>query len=174
MKVTWYVLGAGVALLLAGCATLSEDACRGGDWERIGFVDGSDGYDRTRLAAHAKACRDYGISPDVAAWEAGRQQGLLVYCRTGRAYDEGADGRRLRDVCPVEDLAALELANERGLSWYRIGRDIDRAERRISEINALLAKLPADDPARAALTAERVALRLEILTLRAERMHYRG
>ena len=34
--------------LLASCATLSEEACRQGDWRGIGYVDGTEGRLETR------------------------------------------------------------------------------------------------------------------------------
>ncbi|MEP2138115.1 MAG: hypothetical protein ABJI41_01310, partial [Erythrobacter sp.] len=76
-------------------------------------------------------------------------------------------------VCPVEGLAQLERANARGLRWYRIGQEISEVQSDIRSINSELASLPADDPSRAALFGERASLRLDILTLRAQRGRYR-
>jgi hypothetical protein len=160
-------------LALAACATLSEDQCRQGDWQAIGQADGANGRTPDYLAKHAKACADFGIVPDAALWEKGRRQGLPLYCRPARAWDEGADGRRLSPVCPPEELAELQRANRDGLIYHRIGEDIAEAEREIGRITAELASLPADDPSRSALFAERASLRLEIVTLRAERALYR-
>ena len=159
--------------LLAACATLSEDECRAGNWYDIGREDGADGRRSDFIIQHAKACNKIGIAPVRAEWEQGRQEGLLIYCRPRRAYEEGTRGRRLSPVCPVEDLAELERANKRGLIWYRIGQDISQAKSDIRQINAQLASLAADDPSRASLIGERASLRLEIITLRAERNLYR-
>lgn len=160
-------------LTLAACATLTEDQCHAADWEAIGRADGANGRLPDWIEKHARACNQYGIAPVRAEWEKGRQQGLPLYCRPARAWEEGADGRRLSPVCPAEDLKTLERANSRGLTFYRIGQDIKEAERQISRINAELATLSRDDPYRSALTAERASLRLEIAMLRAERSLYR-
>ena len=160
-------------LLLAACATLSEDQCRAGDWRAIGLNDGSNGRDSDFILQHAKACNKIGIAPVRADWEAGRQEGLTLYCRPRRAYEEGAKGRSLKSVCPIENLARLERANARGLSWHRIGRDISEAQNEIGRINSALSALGPDDPSRSALIADRSSLRLEIITLRAERGLYR-
>ncbi|QMU59678.1 MAG: DUF2799 domain-containing protein [Boseongicola sp.] len=174
MKVTSAILaGTFAAISLAACATLDDDTCRAGDWEQIGFKDGVNGRGPAFIRQHAKACNDIGIAPVRSLWESGRQDGLKLYCTPDNAYDEGADGRHLRDVCPVEGVDVLEYQNDRGLTWYRIGRDIRQAEARIREINAELKKLPSDDPARIILTGERMALRLDILHLRARRHHFR-
>lgn len=159
--------------VLAACATLSEDQCRGGDWRAIGQVDGADGRTSDHIVRHARACNKIGIAPVRADWEKGRQEGLPLYCRPRRAYDEGTRGRTLSPVCPLEDLARLERSNKRGLNWHRIGQDISEAQNEIGRINSYISGLAADDPSRASLISERASLRLEILTLRAERNHYR-
>ena len=160
-------------LVLAACATLSEDQCRAGDWRAIGQADGADGRTSDHILRHARACNKIGIAPVRADWEKGRQEGLPLYCRPRRAYDEGARGHTLSPVCPIEDVARLERANKRGLIWHRIGRDISEAQNEIRRINSHLSGLAADDSSRASLISERASLRLEILTLRAERLHYR-
>lgn len=159
--------------LLSACATLSEDECRSGNWRDIGVADGADGREPDHLARHAKACADYGIAPDAAAWEEGRKAGLPLYCRPERAWREGADGRRLTSVCAGPGLRELERANQRGLTYHRIGQDIGEAERQISRINSLFGNPALAPEDRSALLAERASLRLEIASLRAERLIYR-
>lgn len=160
-------------LLLAACGTLSEDQCRAGDWYAIGQIDGSNGRTSDYILKHARACNKIGIAPVRADWEAGRQDGLPLYCRPRRAYDEGARGRRLSPVCPIEGLGRLERANNRGLIWHRIGQDISETQREIREINAQIANLEPDDPERFHLISLRSSLRLDLVTLRAERNLYR-
>lgn len=160
-------------LALAACATLSEDQCRAGDWQAIGQNDGSNGRKPEFILQHAKACNKIGIAPVRADWEKGRQDGLKLYCRPRRAYKEGTRGKHLSPVCPSQDLARLERANERGLTYHRLGRDITEAQNEIRRINAALSTLAADDPSRSALISERSILRLEILTLRAQRGQFR-
>ena len=166
------MMAAGALLGLAACATLSEDACRQGDWSGIGFRDGSNGRAPDFIEQHAKACSKFGVAINQSKWEAGRQQGLKTYCTRSNAYREGTHGRRLRSVCPADLQGSLEVANERGLIWHDIGRDIADAEREIRDINSLLASLPADDPARAGLISQRSFLRLRILQLRTRRIRY--
>ncbi len=164
----------GAALLaLAACATLSEDDCREGNWTDIGVRDGANGRSPEFLDQHREACAKFGIAVNPSEWEAGRQQGLKSYCTRSNVYREGAKGRRLRPVCPAEAQDALELANDRGLTWYRIGQDIADLERDIRDINRELSSLPADSPARASLISQRSFLRLRILNLRARRALFR-
>ena len=168
-----YLLPLLAPFLLAACATLSEDQCRAGDWRAIGQSDGADGRTADFITQHAKACNKIGIAPVRATWEKGRQEGLKLYCRPRNAYEVGAKGKHLSDVCPAEGLAQLERANARGLTWHRIGQDITEAQNDIRAINSELASLAADDPSRSALISERSFLRLDILTLRAQRNQFR-
>lgn len=168
-----YILLLAPLLLLAACATLSEDQCRAGNWYDIGLKDGANGRQASFLTQHAKACRDYGITPSAADWERGRQDGLPQYCTPSRAFDEGKRGKHLSPVCPANQLARLERANERGLAYNRITQEIGEIEREISAINAELARLEPGDPARGALASERSFLRLELLSLRTERARFR-
>lgn len=158
---------------IAACATLSEDACRQGEWFEVGFRDGSNGRSPDFMEQHAKACSRYGVSVNQSIWEAGRQEGLKTYCTSFNAYREGEYGRRLKPVCPVEVQDLLEASNERGLQRYYINREIADLEREIRYINREIASLPADNPRRASLMSERGHLRLRILHLRNRRHLYR-
>ena len=169
MRFIWFL----PLLTLAACASLSEDECKAGDWYAVGYEDGTNGREPDFLLNHAKACNQFGVAPVRARWEEGRQDGLPVYCRPARAWKEGAEGRRLRPVCPVEKLPALQRAHDRGERYRWINDEIDDAAREISQINRELASLPADSPSRARLISHRSRLRLQILQLRSRRALYR-
>ena len=157
----------GVAALgLASCASISEEACRAGDWESVGYRDGVEGRSPGYFLNHAQACNEIGIAPNRTVWQAGYAEGLKRYCTPFNAFEEGRSGNRLNNVCPAEDMRELRWENSRGYEWYRLGREIDENERRIREINALLADLPDGHPARTQLVSERSILRLETLRLR--------
>lgn len=161
------------AVFLGACATLSEDACRSGDWFSIGAADGARGRESDYLANHAKACADYGITPDRAEWEAGRQQGLRTYCTPETVYEEGRRGRSLSPVCPAADIERLERANETGLAYHRIEQRIDRLERDLFDISRASASLGPDDARlRADLLLEEIRIRNRILQLKARQRLY--
>ena len=160
-------------MLLAACATLSEDQCEAGNWYEIGRSDGANGRKDDFILQHAKACNDYGIKPIASEWRKGRADGLPLYCTPERAYREGTGGKHLSPVCPAQDLARLERANQRGLTYNRIRQEMREIQNRISALNAEIAALPADDPARSGLISERSFLRLDLLTLRTELARYR-
>lgn len=158
--------------LLAACATLSEDECRGGDWFAVGQADGTNGRALSFLEKHAEACAEFGVTPDKSAYAAGRKVGLTFYCTPETAFREGRRGRRLAPVCPASDLAELRNANDRGFELHRIEDEIGDIQREIREINSEIAALPAGDPGRASLASERSFLRLDILRLRAARARF--
>lgn len=88
------------ALALNGCATLSEEQCLAGNWEGIGYRDGTQGYSWDRINQHYEACRDHGVAPDQTLYEQGRQQGLLSYCTPGSGFHAGRNASTYRGVCP--------------------------------------------------------------------------
>ncbi len=102
---------------LAGCASLSEDQCRRGDWVGIGQRDGAAGAGPERLAAHAKACQKVGVEPDEAQWRRGWLAGLERYCTGPHGRDVGARGSAYGGVCT----GGAEVEFLRG---YEIGRQI--------------------------------------------------
>ena len=112
---------AGLILTLAGCASLSEDDCKIGDWQGIGVVDGKAGYTSDKLNQHAKACSKYNVTPDVAAYMRGRTLGLQSYCTPSSGFEQGRKGRFYRGVCPVK-------IEERFKLGYALGREVYSAE----------------------------------------------
>lgn len=135
------LLLAPLLLLLASCASLSEEACRAGDWEAVGFRDGAAGRSEAHVANHAEACAPVGVRPDLARWRAGRAQGLRLYCTPENAYRTGARGSRLNPVCPARLRLTLARAEAEGLHDHdrrremaRIADAIDRLDDEIDEL----------------------------------------
>lgn len=120
-------------LMLSGCATLSKQECVIGNWQSIGYNDGVAGYSSERLAAHSKACAKASVAPDYQAWEHGRQLGLKQYCTTNNAYNSGRGGRKLNNVCPIAIVNTLQTANQRGLDYYALDRQLDKDQRLLKE-----------------------------------------
>jgi len=91
-----------ILLGLAGCASMSEKECRGGNWFQAGKVDGASGYTVERLSSHEKACAKYGLNSDRSAYVKGHTEGLRSYCTAESGYEEGIAQRHYRYVCPPE------------------------------------------------------------------------
>ena len=86
-------------LALSGCATMSGDECVTSDWQAIGYEDGLQGYSASRIGSHRKACAKHGVTPDLQAYQDGREQGLQQYCRPSRGFSLGEGGGSYNGVC---------------------------------------------------------------------------
>lgn len=158
-------------LSLTACASISKDECLAGNWEEIGFGDGTNGQFSSYIQKHAKACQKVQVTPDPVAWEKGRQRGLPAYCVPQKAYEVGRTGWDVRDVCPADKMPALRAANAKGKRYYELTQDIDEARGIISENEQrLISEENAD--MRAALVGQSRSLNLEIRLLELQRRQF--
>jgi len=169
----WMIVAAALPLL-AACASLSEEECRAADWRGIGFADGAAGRTADYIQRHREACADVGVSPDLSAWLAGREDGLKRYCTAANAYSVGRQGRTLSPVCPAAEARSLRAAFDRGRRYYRAGQEIRTNEQEIRSLQNTLSDLPSDSTERASLQRQIAQLRTSILRLRAEQALYAG
>ena len=102
---------AGHALLLlttlaAACTMLTAEqrtaACQATDWVSYGRNDGVLGVASAERTGKFADCAELDYPADVAAYQAGRADGLEIYCTVENGYDAGYAGRRYRKVCPPE------------------------------------------------------------------------
>lgn len=83
----------------SSCATLSESACKQGNWEDIGHEDGMSGKKLSVIHDHTKACLEYGIKVDANIYKKGYSTGLALYCDPEKAFDLGYSGANYQNVC---------------------------------------------------------------------------
>ena len=113
-------------LLLAGCsATLDRDECVHAEWRMIGYEDGSSGKRADYIGRHREACAEHHVTPDMAAYMRGRNEGLAHYCRPQNGYRLGRTGVSYSGICP--DSLESEF-----VSAYRYGKDIYKVEYQIN------------------------------------------
>jgi len=98
-----------LTLLLSGCAGMSQKECTVADWRTVGYEDGVNGYAGARIAEYRTACAKYGVTPDLAQYQSGREQGLREFCRPTNGYRIGAAGGSYGGVCP-DDLEGPFIA----------------------------------------------------------------
>jgi len=126
------VLGlSALILLLSGCAGMSQKECTATDWRTVGYEDGVNGYAGGRIAQYRTACAKYGVTPDLALYQAGREQGLREFCRPANGYRIGEAGGSYGGVCP-SDLEGPFL------SAFNAGRELYTLEARVSNTDAQL------------------------------------
>ena len=175
MGFTRIMLAAAGLCALAACASLSEDQCRAGDWRGIGFADGAQGRSPDHIARHQKACAGIGVTPDLQAWLAGRQEGLQRYCTPATAYRVGRNGQSIAPYCSAAQLASMRPAHDQGRAYYQIGQDISAERDALAEVDYILRRLPADAGAeRARLYAERSRIERRLSMLESRQRRYAG
>lgn len=120
-------------LALSGCATMDRDECLTVDWRTIGFEDGVAGYSGDRIAQHRKACAKHGVTPDLAAYQAGREEGLREYCVPANGFSLGSRGGRYNGVCPSDVELAFTDAYESGRQLYTLQSRLSHVNHQINE-----------------------------------------
>jgi hypothetical protein len=112
---------------LSGCASMSGDECMTSDWAAIGYEDGARGYTSDRLGEHRKACAKHGVTPDFAAYQNGREQGLVEYCQPGRGFRIGSNGGSYNGVCDANLEGDFLDAYNAGRHLYTLQSNVNRA-----------------------------------------------
>ena len=116
-----------VSVGLSGCATMSGDECMTSDWSAIGYEDGARGYTTDRFGQHRKACAKHGVTPDFAAYQNGRDQGLVEFCQPHRGFSVGSNGGSYNGVCGVNQEADFLDAYNAGYHLYTLRSNVNRA-----------------------------------------------
>ena len=116
---------------LNGCASMSGDECMTSDWSAIGYEDGSRGYADNRLGKHRKACAKHGVTPDFAAYQSGRDRGLVQYCQPGRGFNVGSSGGQYYGVCRVDLEADFLDAYNAGYHLHTLRSNVSSANSQI-------------------------------------------
>lgn len=140
-RLTRWATGLAVALLLASCGTtpsVSEFQCKAGDWQTIGYRDGSQGYDSTRLLAHQEACGEFGVVPNRDTYLAGWRSGIGEYCVPDNGFRLGERGGRASVACQGTLKQPFVSAYNDGRRLYSARREVDRLARQLRESDSRL------------------------------------
>lgn len=131
----WRRFGLAVSVLavLSGCASISEERCKRGDWEQIGLEDGARGASPSLVREHAEACSKAGVRPDQVRWQAGWDRGIQRFCQPSVGYQEGLSGRQHSGVCHGRgDTDGFVRANLKGYEIYQAENRLRDYESRLS------------------------------------------
>ena len=142
------------AILLGACATgMSKDECALADWQTIGYEDGLRGFPAEHIGAHRVACAKHQVTPNLAAYTAGRERGLRDYCQPKNGFRAGLQGAGYANVCSGPNEPAF-------VDSYRYGRQIHVARAELRSTHARLRNardgLAHTNAAMASVTAELV------------------
>lgn len=131
-----------IALMLAAsCETMSADDCATADWRSLGYQDGADGQTLEKLSQRSKSCQTHGYSPDVPAYNQGRESGLANFCRPENGYDVGLSGHKYEGVCSAFDEGAFLSEYRDGYERYRVKKNVEDARSRVSSLETSLRNL---------------------------------
>lgn len=158
---------------LSGCATMSAEECVSADWYQVGVSDGAEGRSTQRIEQHRQACAEAGVSPNVQAWLAGREEGLRMYCTPGKAFQVGRSGAALAPDCKPEELNQMMPAYRHGERYWLIGQEIQEVESDLRTLRSEIRDVPADATAlRLRLEREQGRLEERVRRLRGEQRRY--
>ena len=134
-----------LGLLASGCASMGEDECRVADWQAIGYEDAVNGKAASHIGERRKSCAEYGVAPNFAAYQQGREEGLRKYCTPASGYRLGRKGRSLAAVCPSELQADFRDAYKSGHEIYQAAAAVrttkSKLRRKEKELDAVRASL---------------------------------
>ena len=105
-------------LLLSNCAVMNESECVAADWRTVGMEEGLKGKSALTIGGYRKACAEYGITPDLHAYQTGHLQGLKQYCSPQKAYQMGTHGQILPNICPSNIHPNFLSKHHQGLKIY--------------------------------------------------------
>lgn len=119
---------AALLLALAGCGGggdkkvqrtgMTAAQCQTADWRGVGYDEGATGHGTSGIAAHRRACAEYGVSPDLDAYLAGHAQGIAVYCQPQNGFNLGRNGHQYGGGCPLAKEGAFTSAMADGFGLY--------------------------------------------------------
>ena len=120
------------ALIASGCSSMSVEECQALDWRTVGYEDGVVGASGNRIGQHRKACGKHGVTPNLAEYQAGREQGLREFCRPANGFRIGARGVGYSGVCPTDLDEEFSIA-------YQSGRQLNTLRSRVNNTSAAIA-----------------------------------
>ncbi len=132
------------AMLLTGCSSMSASECVATDWRTVGYEDGVAGYTGDRISRYRKTCGKHGIAPDLAAYQAGREQGLREFCKPQNGFRVGARGNGYSGVCPAELDAAFMGAYETGRQLYTLRSRVGSTQNEIASMRSEMDRIDKD------------------------------
>ena len=115
---------------------MSANECIATDWRTVGYEDGVSGYSGDRVGQYRKACTKHSVTPDLNAYQGGRDQGLLEFCKPLNGFRAGAHGRGYNGICPDALDGPFLEAYESGRQLYNLRSRVNSAANQINSMRA--------------------------------------
>jgi len=135
------LIAALAVLVFAGCSSkpsVTENQCRAGDWQTIGYRDGAVGNQSTRLLAHQEACGNFSIVPERSRYLTGYREGLLTYCTAENGFDLGQRGVSLNPACNGDLMQPFATAHADGWQLYQARRAVNSLHQQLVRLDKRL------------------------------------
>jgi hypothetical protein len=129
---------------LAGCNSMSAQECQSTDWQTVGYEDGVNGYSGDRIGRYRNACSEHGVTPDLAQYQAGRDQGLHEFCKPANGFRVGARGAGYSGVCPADLDESFVDAYQSGRQLYVLRSRVGSTQDQIYSMRAELDQIDKD------------------------------
>lgn len=120
------IMAAGMVLM--SCETISESECVAGNWADIGYRDGVDGKNRTRIAKYVEKCGEFGQGVDRNTYLTNYEVGLSHYCVYDKGFALGENGSSYNAVCEGPQAADFRAGYDDGHADYELRQTYDRFE----------------------------------------------
>lgn len=130
-----------IIIVVSSCSTLSKDECKTANWRTIGYGDGAKGYKASRISQHRSACAEYGVSPNLNAYNTGRSEGLGHYCVPSTAYNKGLYGYSYNGVCTGYNERDFLDAYNYGLTIYKAKKTVRNLKNNYAKEEHYIARL---------------------------------
>ena len=138
------IAGVTLLIILTACASLSKDECRTADWQMIGYEDGSRGRLLNTIGNHRKACAKVGVTPDMAAYEAGHQKGVRTYCTSDQGFKLGVGGGLYNGICGASRERDFLRGYAAGKERHDLRKNVAALEKKIADYYGDLDDMAAD------------------------------
>ncbi len=132
------------ALVIGGCATLSEEQCAVRDGRSLGYADGMSGQLSTRLMQHREACIKYNIDVDGEAYRVGYAEGLQLYCTGPNGFEQGRQGAQYRNVCTGQQAGEFHDGYRDGRKLYGMASSLRQLSGGISSRESHITRIEQD------------------------------
>ena len=129
---------------LAGCNSMSAQECQSTDWRTVGYEDGVNGYSGDRIGRYRNACSEHGVTPDLAQYQTGRDQGLTEFCKPANGFRVGARGAGYSGVCPAGLDESFVDAYHSGRQLYTLRSRVGSTQDQIYSMRAELDQIDKD------------------------------
>ncbi len=123
---------------------MSANECLTVDWRTVGYEDGVAGYSGDRIGQYRKACAKHRVTPDLAQYQSGRDQGLREFCKPANGFRIGARGNGYNGVCPADLDGAFTSAFQSGRQLNTLRNRVANASHQLISMHEELKRIDED------------------------------